>query len=150
MSVSKFSVSLYPNVVEEIDRRLDVVDAPNRSGVINKGLDRYFAVLDEERRALIDVLSDAEMGLILDVLNGTLFSESFSIQLVSREIRDSLVDGYAEKWNVDGPALVKKLVALTYPQCVALVDAVERWWNRVAAGENKIKPSEALKPRSKK
>jgi len=140
MPVSKFSISLMPDVVASIETRGD-----ERSTTINRCLGRYFAVLDDSRRKLAELLSDAEMGLILDVFNGTLFAEPFGIQLVDREVSDSLVDGYAEKWKCDGPALVKKLRGLDYVDQVALVDVVERWWNRVAAGEPKLKPSEALK-----
>jgi len=39
----------------------------------------------------------------------------------------------AERHGIDGPALVAKLRALTYPQEVALVDAVEQYWRTVAA-----------------
>ncbi len=130
MPVSKFSISLFSDAVAEIEKR-----EGDRSSIVNTSLERYFAILSRARRRLADLLSDQEMGLILDVLNGTLFSDTISLQLVYGEIEDSLPDGYAEKWEVDGPALVEKLRTLTYPENVALVDAVERWWSRVAAGE---------------
>jgi uncharacterized protein (DUF885 family) len=137
MTVSKFSISLQPDVAEKIQARRERFEAKSieRSVVINKSLDRYFFILDQARRRLAELLTDGEIGLILDVLNGTLFAEPFSIQLVPAEIEDSFPDGYTQKWKVDGPALVMKLRGLSYAELVSLVDAVERWWNRVSAGE---------------
>jgi hypothetical protein len=146
MPVEKYSISLMPDIAAAVALR-----SGERSTTINRSLDRYFAILDAARRRLAVLLDDQEMGLILDVLNGTLFAEPFSIQLVEHEIADALTErdllgeGYAEKWKVIGPELVGKLLGLTYPEQVALVDAVERWWNRVGAGESKLKPGEALK-----
>ena len=36
---------------------------------------------------------------------------------------------------MDGPALVEKFTALSYCEKLAIVDAAERWWNRVVRGE---------------
>ena len=144
MTVSKFSISLMPNVISEIEARAHATGG-ERSATINRMIDRYTTLLNDSRRHLREILTDAEIGLVLDVFNGTLFAEPFSIQLVAKEIEDSLVDGYAEKWKCDGPELVHKLNGLSYADQVALVDAVERWWNRVSAGESKLKPAEALK-----
>lgn len=133
MPVSKFSVSLMPDTNNEIEKRLDIES--NRSGTINKSLERYFAVLADARLHLRKILMDSEMAMILDVLNGTGFFDPVAIQLVYGEIKDSLIDGYAEKWEVDGPALVEKLRGLTYAENAALVDAVERWWTMIARGQ---------------
>jgi len=141
MTVEKYSISLHPDVAAAVALR---GGEGGRSMAINRALDRYFEILRVEQRRLTEWLSESEMGLILDVLNGSLFSEPFSIQLVDHEIADALQEGYAEKWEIDGPQLVQKLIALTYAQKVALVDAVERWWNRAAAGESRLKPGEAL------
>lgn len=139
MPVKKFSISLHPRVVAEVARRGD-----ERSTVVNRNLERYFFLLDRGRRELSGVLSDMEMGMVLDVLNGTGFFEPFSIQILEADIADSLEDGYAEKWNVDGPALVEKIKGLDLWHTMALVDAVERWWERVSRGEQP-QPGEALK-----
>ena len=140
MPVEKYSISLMPNVAAAVALR-----GGERSTTLNRSLDRYFEILNAARRRLAVLFDDQEMGLILDVLNGTLFAEPFSIQLVEHEIADALGEGYAEKWKVDGPELVAKLRGLSYAESVALVDTVERWWNRVGAGESRLKPGEALK-----
>ena len=46
-------------------------------------------------------------------------------------VEDALIDGLAEKHEIDGPALVGKLKALTYPEDVALLEVVEAHWTRV-------------------
>ena len=139
----KIPLSITARLVSEIDGRGD-----NRSGTIGKCLDRYLAILERSRMTMADLLSDGEIGLILDVLNGTAFSDTISPAMVWAEVEDALPDGYAGKWNVDGPALVGKLKAMSYGECIALVDAVEVWWNRISHGEQ-IEPREALrrKPR---
>lgn len=128
MPVQKFSVSLPENLTSELAAR-----EGERSTILARSLGRYFEILRRELRTLN--LSRGEIGMILDVLNGTLFAEPFSIQLLDAEIEDALVDGYAEKWEIDGPALATKLRNASFAQKVAVVDAAERWWNRVGQGD---------------
>lgn len=142
MPVEKYSVSFQSRIAGQITARQ--VGGFDRSSTIGTALERYFAILERSRVRLREQLTDQEMGVILDVLNGTVFDGPLAIQAVSLEISDSLPDGYAQKWEVDGPALVDKLQKLSYAETAALVDAVERWWNRVAAGEQP-QPGEALK-----
>lgn len=132
MPVQKLSVSLMPETMTQINKRIDYEG--DRSPAINKQLDRYFSLLDRARRELRAILTDKEMGLILDALNGTGFFDTFSLYFVGMEIADAVGD-LAEKWEVDGSVLVAKMDALTDAQKVALVDAVGVWWNRVAKGE---------------
>lgn len=59
-----------------------------------------------------------------------------TIGMLWAEIADAVsLDGLDRKWQVDGAALVNKLQAGGMIGQAALVDASERWWNRVAAGE---------------
>jgi hypothetical protein len=139
MPVNKYSVSLQPEIVSEINRR-----EGERSTIINTSLDRYFAILSRARRSLAQIISDDEMALILDAINGIVHVDTISVQLVYAEIEDSLADGLAEKWSIDGPALVEKLRGLTYAENMALVDAGERWWKRVSDSENPT-PGDALR-----
>ncbi len=130
MVVSKQSVSLAPEILAAMQARSE----GNLSGTISKHLSRYIEALRRERTALRDQLSAEEIGLLCDVCNGSLF-EAHTIPLLYAEVKDSLADGYAEKWQVDGPALVTKLRALSYIQDAALVDAIERWWSGPYAAE---------------
>lgn len=48
-----------------------------------------------------------------------------------------------KKWKIKGPALVKKIKALDYISCCALIDACERFWAGVTAGKESD-PKKAL------
>jgi len=139
MTVSKYSISLPAGIVGEIQDR-----EGDRSSIITQSLERYFVILTQARRSLRQKLSNDEMAMILDVLNGTIFLDTRSLTLVYAEIDDSLPDGLAEKWHVDGLALVEKLRSLSYTESVALVDAAERWWKTVSDGKQP-QPADALK-----
>lgn len=92
--------------------------------------DRYQEIL---RRAAPPALSDGEMNALRDACNGTLHEPAALIRgSLWIGIEDSLPDGLAEKWQIDGAALVEKLRGLTYPQEVALVEQIEAYWASVA------------------
>ena len=115
----------------------------DRSAVIAKSLDRYFYALSAARRGLRERFSAGEQALLLDVANGALFASPCAINFIEHEVAAALADGLAEKWQVDGPALIEKLTALSYAEKLALIDAAERWWNRSARGEQP-EPAEML------
>lgn len=99
------------------------------SGSINRIADRYYEVM---RRSRID-LTPGELDAVRDALNGWLAEPAATISGgPALEVEDALDDGLAERHGIDGRALVAKLRALTYPQEVALVDAVEQYWRTVA------------------
>lgn len=131
---AKFGITLMPETMKEINKRID--REGERSPLINKQLDRYFSLLERGRRELRALLSDNEMALILDALNGTGFFDVFSVYFVGMEIADAIsLDRLDEKWGVDGGTLKNKMTALTDAQRMALVDAVQMWWGRVGKGE---------------
>lgn len=107
----------------------------DRSATIAKSLDRYFYAIAAARRGLRSRVSKSELGLILDVANGTLFGSPCAINYLEHEVAAALIDGAAERWHVDGAALMKKLKALSYAEKLAIVDAAERWLNRTGRGE---------------
>lgn len=134
MPSKKFSISLYPRAEAFARARGDVVAGDNISGAVNKSLERYEAILERGRSHLLEILSADEMALILDVLNGVIFSDTISIHMVYAEVEDGIgMDQLDQKWSVDGKALSEKIKNLEYAEKVALVDAAERWWNFVAA-----------------
>lgn len=103
------------------------------SGAVSRAVMRYLSILAYERRELRQQFSAAECGLILDACNGIAFMDSFSVRLFPAGVRDAIeMDGLDRKWQVDGQTLLVKLDATTFPQRMALVDAVQRWWNRGA------------------
>jgi len=95
--------------------------------------DRYLQLLRRTPRA---DLTEAEVNAIRDALNGTILEPAEDIRgALWVDIEDACVDGLAEKWEIDGPALVARLKALDYAQEVRLVEEVERFWNRHARAE---------------
>lgn len=133
MPATKISITI-GDVLGEIDARGER-GAVNRSGTINRDLERYYEILRYGRQALRDRLSTAEIAAILDNLNGCWLSEPVSVRLIYANVEDGLAEGLAKKWQIDGPALVAKLKALSFAESCALADASERWWNRVGNGE---------------
>lgn len=88
--------------------------------------DRYSEIL---RRAPRPDLSEAETSAVRDALNGTLHEPAAMIRgSLWMGIEDSLPDGLADKWQIDGAALVFKLRVLTFEQEIRLVEEVEAYW----------------------
>lgn len=135
MAARKLSITIQSETLSEIDDRGERGTA-NRSGVIDRDLTRYYAILRYGRQALRDKFSAAEISAVLDNLNGVWLAEPVSIRLIYANVSDALEEGLAKKWEIDGPGLVEKLKTLPYAESCALADAVERWWNRVGDGEN--------------
>jgi len=146
MQVQRLSITMPPSTLAHVEARQARPGEErsfDRSTIIAKSLDRYFYALAAARRGLRERFSAAEQGLILDVANGCLFSSPCAVGFIEHEVAAALADGGAEKWNVDGPALIEKLKALTYAEKLALIDAAERWWHRAARGEQPA-PEEML------
>lgn len=106
----------------EIEREL-AARGDNPNLVAKRDLERYYALL----RQSLPTFSRSEASLIVDALNGTLI-EPHTARLLWAAIDDALYDGLAEKWGVDGLALVARLRRLTPFEALAVVDAAERYW----------------------
>ena len=92
--------------------------------------DRYLEML---RRAELSAFSENEISAICDALNGTWLEPAAAIRgAIWVEVEDACLDGLAEKWRIDGPALVTKLRGLDYGQEVHLVERVEAFWHDVS------------------
>lgn len=80
-------------------------------------------------------LTVAEWKLCADSLNGVWMQEASMLGMTWGGIADSIrLDRLDQKWEVDGPALVRKLQALSYAETIALVDLVERFWGDETGG----------------
>lgn len=131
MPVAKISISLSPEITAELVKRADTGE---RSGRIDEDLSRYYEALARSRKALRTQLSAGEVAAIVDICNGTLHQSS-TLHWLHASMLDALDDGIAQKWEIDGEELVEKLRSLSYFETAALVDAAERYWQRVGKGE---------------
>ena len=100
-------------------------DDTEKHGIARRDLERYYKVLEQSLKQL--EFTVAELRLMADVANGTLF-EPHTVSLLWANVADSAEEGYGQKWGVDIEVLVSKLRALSFAQTMALVDALERWW----------------------
>ena len=138
MKTQRLSITIPAHTLEHIaarQARPGEEQSYDRSATIAKSLDRYFYALNSARRGLRERFNAAEQGLLLDVANGALFASPCAINFIEHEVADALIGGAAERWHVDGPALMKKLKALSYVEKLALIDAAERWLHRAGRGE---------------
>lgn len=134
MAESRILISFRPGEIKDdlIARtRGGTEDATGKwlSQIAQRDLERYYYLL----RVSLPTFTVNEAQLICDVMNGTI-TEPHTASLLWANVADALEDGYAEKWSVDGDALVKRLRALTPFEQLAVADAVERFWRRVGAG----------------
>ena len=100
---------------------------PSISGRLATIGDRYREII---RRTRVEArFGEAELNSLRDCCNGTWFEPAQLIDgAILANFEDSAPDGLYEKWEIDGPAVAAKLRALTYPEQVALVEAIEQWW----------------------
>src|SRR5690606_36071183 len=116
MATVKFHVSMAEDVLKQVEER-----GKARSTVITRDLERLYTLY---RRALRRVdLSLDEACLITDALNGSLMTAD-TAHLLWASVEDAMkYEGLAEKWNVDGKALVEKLrCSMNEIQTMAVID----------------------------
>ena len=94
------------------------------SRIAERDLDRYHDMLWRS----LPKFSVGEAMLMCDALNGSI-NHAYSAPLLWAQISDSLEEGKAEKWEVDGESLVERLRKLTPFECMAVIDAIERAWS---------------------
>lgn len=117
------------HLIEALERAGD--NARSVSGMINACAERY---LETVRRHIPDLAAE-EWLLIFDALNGVWAGDAIvlSIQSLPAGVADAIaLDGLADKWGVDGQALVDKLEAMGWCERMAVIDTAERFW---AAGD---------------
>lgn len=126
MPADRIQIRLGPGpLTSAVAARGGAADNGSASEVARRDLGRYYDLL---ALALASVdLTEGEASLIVDALNGTIIDVS-TAQLLAAEVEDGLGDGLAEKWGVDGGALVAKVRAWTLAQRMAVCDAAERFW----------------------
>lgn len=136
----KLSITIDSELLPELDAR-----GEERSGVIRTDLGRYYRLLADARTRLRDLLTSAELSAVIDVQNGHWYADILYADEIWANVEDGCrLEGLAEKWQIDGPALVEKLKRLPLLEVHALADATVRFWHRVGQGESSLDPARAL------
>lgn len=110
---------------EPIDRLLSLVGTDNVSGALNGAVARYLSLTDEYRPEL----SRAQWCAICDALNGTMLDNLWirrGGRMIAMELEDS--PGLGEKWEIDLPALIAEMEALSTVESIAVLHVVETFW----------------------
>ena len=100
--------------------RLATAGAPTAQ----RDLERYYQSLDTALREVS--LTEPEWNYLRDILRGT-FIDTNTARLLWAEVEDA-EDEYGAKWGVDPTDLSGRLRTLSPFQCLAIADAIERWW----------------------
>jgi len=83
------------------------------------------------------LLTEAELSLLIDIQNtGIAIGKDLDPSLVRRGLAASVEDGetydkVCSKWDVDGPALVKKVKDMNDGQAIAIAAYALGWWDGV-------------------
>lgn len=113
---------------------LEDVGEGSTSGRLGAICDRYAEI--KRRARIAQRFSEGEISAFRDCCNGTLFEPAQLVDgAVLANFEDSLIDGLAEKWDIDPVETVAKLRSLTYPDQVALVEDIEAFWRSVAVNQ---------------
>lgn len=89
-----------------------------------RDLERYRDVLARS----LPQFSVGEACLLCDTCNGWLVTPS-SYCCIWMEVEDGIeLNGLDEKWEVDGPRFIKRLKNLSPAENLAVIDAIERWF----------------------
>ncbi len=102
-------------------------DEHGQSMGVSDDLGRYYRLLEKELRR-ID-LTTPELELLCDIVTRTSFDgENFDLLYgyVDKALHEA--PGIAKKRGVDASELLRKLRELRPGQCLALIDAIERFW----------------------
>lgn len=120
MKTVKFHISAPSTIVSALDSR------GARSTIISRDLERLYTMYERALRRIS--LSVEEACLIVDALNGTINDLSTAARFWIG-VQDAIeLEGFDQKWQVDGDALIKKLQELDEITALAIVDAAERFW----------------------
>lgn len=116
-----------PGVEQQLTKRTGETESP--SLVAKRDLERYYWLLQQAQQEL--VLHTSELNLICDALNGTDFSEAWTIPGIVHEVQDAIaLRALDQKRGCDGEKLVERLSVLSPIHLVALVDRVEQFWRK--------------------
>ena len=130
--MARASIHLSTSVAAAID--LDRDAGESLSGRISMIVERYQAIISAHRPEL----SRPEWMAICDVMNGEFLGmgDTTAPRYIWASVSDACrMDGLADKWHIDGQALVDKLRNLDYAGCIAAAEVGRRFWS-AASGKD--------------
>lgn len=124
------NISIYPSPALDAACALNG-GGRNRSHRISQIADRYAEIM---RRTALPDFTEAEWSLLQDACNGVLHEPAGMIRGgLALGVEDAIaLDGLADKWSVDGAALLARLRDLAFAQEVRLIEDIERRWGEQA------------------
>ena len=113
-------------MAQQLQGRTEVHEPGAVSETARRDLNRYYLLLATTLAGIN--LSYEETMLIVDALNGYRMTPELP-QLLAHQVKDAIqMDGLDQKLGVDQSTLMWKLETLLPAECLAITDAVERWW----------------------
>lgn len=96
----------------------------------------FLQIFYAEKKKLKGYLSKNEAMLIVDAQNAYL-NNGATASLLQHQIYDAIeLEGLANKWEVDGPDLIKKLEALSHFEKFVIEEMAEECWSRAGASDD--------------
>lgn len=130
-TTTRKSVSFPQGILDLIERFPSGTKQPLEfSTKVQEIIRDYSLLLDRAQKGLKALFTEAELNFLRDSLNGAVLMPELAYQpslILMIEDSDRL-DGYGEKWQVDVPALVAKVKALSEFECYALSKSIDQWW----------------------
>jgi hypothetical protein len=118
------------DLLPKLEARVGGPRATSENVAAKRDLKRYYDLLAEA----LPALRRPQALLICEALNGTLFLETASpARQLSYELHD-VPPALYEKHKVDKKTLVNRVADLSPAEALAVIDAVERFWNGTSEG----------------
>ena len=118
------------DLMPKLEARVGGTRATSENVAAKRDLERYYDLLAEA----LPAFPRPQALLICDALNGTLFHETTSpARQLSYELHD-VPPALYEKHKVDKKTLVNRVADLSPAEALAVIDAVERFWNGTSEG----------------
>ena len=125
----KSTIHIPATIVEAID--LDGDAGESLSGRIALIVERYRQIVADHAPEL----SRNEWMACMDVMNGmfTGMGDPIAAKFIWASVDDACsMEGLADKWEIDGAALVKKLRALDTAGAISVAEVGRRFWSRAS------------------
>ena len=128
MSSKRTTIHIPAAIVDILDLDRDADSGESLSGRITLIVDRYADIVSRHTPAL----SEGEWKAVMDVMNGYFagIGNPDAPRWIWASVSDACTGDLAEKWQIDGPALVEKLRAMDYAAGVAVSEIARRFWSR--------------------